>query len=1828
MKNLLLRFTKQNIRMIARMLIFLAVLGYFESSVYAQITGTTPGSRCGEGTVTLGATASSGTIHWYTVPFYGTSVGTGESFITPVLVVSTYYYVDAVDEHGCGICDRVSVLASINASTVTSSIFYASSTFCKTVATSQPITSTGTPGGVYTATPSGLSLSSSTGAILPSTSLENTYTVTYTVSPAPGCSEPPVSTLVTIASAQEQPTISYSGSPFCTSHASVNVVRTGAIGGTYSASPSGLTIDAGTGTITPASSSTGTYTISYLVSGAGGCTPLTATTTVTILQLPTASISYLGAPFCNSLGSQPVTLTGTGVYTGGVYSYTGSGTLSLNTSSGAILVSSSTPGTYTVTYTLAAVAPCAQVTAEASVTIYPVPTATLSGTTAICSGGTTNLSFAFTGNSPWTFTYTDGTTPVTISSTTDNPKIIGVSPIVNTTYSLSAVNDAHCIGTTSGSAAIIVSVQPVAAFSYTETPYCSNGVNPFPTFTGGGVPGTFSSTVGLSFSTSTGEVHLAASTAGTYTVRNTVTAPSGCTDAWAEATITITKLPVATFSYSQSAYCTNGIDPTATIPVGSVAGIFSSTTGLVFLNTSTGSIDLSESTAGTYTVTNTIAPANGCGQVTATFNVTITAAPVQPAISYSAASFCVTSPLQDVVQTGTPGGTYSAPAALSVNPITGQINPAASTAGGPYTVTYTIAAAGGCSVLTATFDVTMLSAPTATISYAGHPFCKSVATAQPVTLTGTAGGVYTYSGTGTLTLSSSSGAITPSSSDAGNYIVTYTIAASGGCAEVTATTPVTITATPTATISYAGSPYCKDILEAQAVTQTGTLGGTYTATPVGLVLNSSSGMVTPGSSDPGLYTVTYAIGASGGCASVETTTGVRINALPAPVITGTTPLCILSTGNIYSTPFVTGHSYLWTISGGTITAGDGTNSITVTWNDPFGWLTVQETITATGCQVTTDYFNVALNPLPTATISGTTRLCQGATAPDITFTGANGTAPYTFTYKINAGGDQTVISTGNTATVSQTTTAAGTFIYTLVSVQDASSTTCSQLQSGTATITVDPTTVAGTISGSKTVCTGTNSTTLTLNGKTGSVVKWQYSSDDFGSDIHDVANTTTTLVATDLTSTTYYRAVVQSGVCLVANSTTATITVVPDPTISSQPTATTYICAGGTATLSVTAANGTGGYVYQWEYYSGEGWGNVTNGDVVGATYSGASSSSLTIVTTFGSTGNGAYQYKCIVNASGNGCTSVTSNIATVDLKQTPQWLSISAPTPTTLCVGGTVAFSATVTSGQGGTITWIRSATSGGSGTTVTTGEAPPVGTWYYRPHYAPTGDGCTLTDGTETTVTVAADPTISVQPTATTYICAGGTATLSVTAANGTGGYVYQWEYYSGEGWGNVTNGDVVGATYSGASSSSLTIVTTFGSTGNGAYQYKCIVNASGNGCTSVTSNIATVDLKQTPQWLSISAPTPTTLCVGGTVAFSATVTSGQGGTITWIRSATSGGSGTTVTTGDAPPLGTWYYRPHYAPTGSGCTLEDGTQTTVTVVADPTIATQPAATTTICQGGSASLSVVAANGTGTFTYRWETFQGTWTNVVNGIPAGAIYTGESTATLIVSGITGTFANLWYRCVVSSSGTGCDPVTSAAANVPVVSNPTWATINSPTPVTLCVGGTVAFSASISGGAGGTISWIRSNNATPGSGTEITVTTGEAPPSGTWYYRPHCAPTGSGCTLEDGTQTTVTVKEFTDKPVITSITNEATTIVSGTSAANAAITVYKAGTTSIGTTTANGSGAWSATVSALATGDEITAKATAPGKCESAASDPLTVPAGPTAPTPQTFCGGN
>src|SRR5947207_1926235 len=174
--------------------------------------------------------------------------------------------------------------------------------------------------------------------------------------------------------------------------------------------------------------------------------------------------------------------------------------------------------------------------------------------------------------------------------------------------------------------------------------------------------------------------------------------------------------------------------------------------------------------------------------------------------------------MASVIQTGQTGGSYSAaPAGLSINSTTGQINLGTSSAG-TYTVNYSFTDANSCNNTT-TASVTVRALPTATISYTGGPFCATGTAA--VIQTGQTGGSYSAAPAG-LSINSTSGQINLGTSSAGIYTVTFCFkdANTSNISTISLHDALPIS---TATIGYTGSPFCAT--GTAAVIQTGQTGG-------------------------------------------------------------------------------------------------------------------------------------------------------------------------------------------------------------------------------------------------------------------------------------------------------------------------------------------------------------------------------------------------------------------------------------------------------------------------------------------------------------------------------------------------------------------------------------------------------------------------------------------------------------------------------------------------------------------------------------------------------------------------------------------------------------------------------------------------------------------------------------------------------------------------------------------------------------------------------------------------------------------------------------------
>ena len=155
--------------------------------------------------------------------------------------------------------------------------------------------------------------------------------------------------------------------PYCVSAAAVTLGGTPA-GGTWSGT--GVTAISGGGgyRFTPGTAGAGTHTLTYSYTDGNTCTN-SGTASVTVNALPTATIS--GGTFCNA-GSTQLTVT----------KLTGSGTLSgafssspaglVMTAAGLINLGTSSPGSYTITYTFSDSNTCSN-TATSTVTVNALP---------------------------------------------------------------------------------------------------------------------------------------------------------------------------------------------------------------------------------------------------------------------------------------------------------------------------------------------------------------------------------------------------------------------------------------------------------------------------------------------------------------------------------------------------------------------------------------------------------------------------------------------------------------------------------------------------------------------------------------------------------------------------------------------------------------------------------------------------------------------------------------------------------------------------------------------------------------------------------------------------------------------------------------------------------------------------------------------------------------------------------------------------------------------------------------------------------------------------------------------------------------------------------------------------------------------------------------------------------------------------------------------------------------------------------------------------------------------------------------------------------------
>ncbi|RFM33822.1 Ig-like domain-containing protein [Chitinophaga silvisoli] len=754
-------------------------------------------------------------------------------------------------------------------------------------ATATPLNATGTSLKWYT--PAGTLLP---GPPTPSTTApgNTTYYVTQTL---PGqCESPKAPILVTVNPLPGKPGVS-SPLQLCQGTTATPLTASGTVLKWYAAD----------GTLFPSAPTPATTTVGstsyYVTQTSNTCEGPKAEIIVNIGTLPTTPAVNTPVNYCQGQTATALTASGTGLKW-----YNAGGTLL----PGAPVPATSSAGT--TTYYVSQSNGCGESPrATITVNINPAPTAAISYSPAILcnAAGSPVVNVTQTGSTGGTYSAPAGLTiDATTGAITPATSIPG-----NYTIRYTVTGTGGCANVVATST-VAVNSTPHATISYPAM-CSSDGLTAV--IINGSTGGIFSSTAGLNINPTTGAITPATSTPGNYLVTYDIPAAAPCPGFQTTANIIITKAPAATINYTPATLCNTSSSAAVNVTrTGDAGGTYSITPAGLTIDPATGTLSPAGASAGNYTIRYTLTGSGGCNNVITMTTVTVSSTP-NAGISYAGSPYCGDlSTAQAVTQTGSTGGIYSAPAGLSINAVSGAITPSSSTPG-TYTVTYTIAAAPPCPGYQTSTNITITRPPAASISYTPATLCNtSSSTTVNVTRTGDAGGTYSISPSG-MTIDPNTGTLSPANAIPGTYTIRYTLPGSGGCANVVATTNVTVNSTPNATISYSGSPYCGNINSPQAVTQTGTPGGNYTSSP-GLLLDANTGAITPAGSTPGNYTITYTIAPAPPCPGFQTTTNVTVYESPLisfPV--ADQEVCSNQSATFTPISSVPNTNYSWAVSG-------------------------------------------------------------------------------------------------------------------------------------------------------------------------------------------------------------------------------------------------------------------------------------------------------------------------------------------------------------------------------------------------------------------------------------------------------------------------------------------------------------------------------------------------------------------------------------------------------------------------------------------------------------------------------------------------------------------------------------------------------------------------------------------------------------------------------------------------------------------------------------------------------------------------------------------------
>jgi Ig-like domain CHU_C associated/Secretion system C-terminal sorting domain len=821
-------------------------------------------SQCGPGAVTLAYNqlpTGISTVRWYATATSAQPVFTGATFNTPALTATTTYYAAAVSTAGCESATRTPVMVTI-VTPATADFTYPTAAGCGGSAGAlTPALATGATAGVFSATPAGLSLNAQTGAIDLATSQPGSYTIVNTLAASAPCPAITATATVDIYAAPAATLTAVGPVSFCVGDSvvlraaprGVDVGGFGVTGTGYSyAYQLNNAVIVGETADSLIVKQSGSYTVT--VTDGNTCVATSAAVIVTVSPLASAAFSYPTNTLCLSAPNPTPAISGT---PGGTFSAAPIG-LVIDPVTGELDLTASQPGQYTVTYAINGPCPA---TADQALTLTAAPLAGFQYLSkgSFCAGSTNTLDPSFD---------TDATAGVFSADSAG----LTLDPATGAVNLATSQPGTYIVTNTIAATGSCLGVAATATLTIEAAP------NPMIAASGAvdiceGQTVTLTASGGDQYVWSTGETatSIDVTTAGTYSVMAMTTA--GCSATSAEVIVTVTPVPTAAFAYDTTSYCLSGSAPVVTLG-GTSGGTFSSTPAGLDLDPVTGSIDLTNSQAGTYEVTYTVGTT-----CTAFAAQTITLTPV-PLATFAYGSgpnvaYCLNSgatPTPTI--TGTPGGTFSvAPAGLMLDASTGALDLAASQPG-TYVVTYVVGSGTCRDSLGQTILVS--PAPQGAFAYSAAIVCAgTTAVLQPNIAPGSALGAFSAQPAG-LVLDAQTGVIDLSVSQPGNYVVTNVVAGATGCRPDSATFALAVVALPTVAITGLNLSYCT---ADAAVALTGSVNGVG---GVGFFTIDGQPALTfdPAALGVGPHSVALTSTTGSGC---EATISLIVNVVPTPL---------------------------------------------------------------------------------------------------------------------------------------------------------------------------------------------------------------------------------------------------------------------------------------------------------------------------------------------------------------------------------------------------------------------------------------------------------------------------------------------------------------------------------------------------------------------------------------------------------------------------------------------------------------------------------------------------------------------------------------------------------------------------------------------------------------------------------------------------------------------------------------------------------------------------------------------------------------------------------